>query len=235
MQSDRAINAFLESMGVDRDKKGTKRRRAGFITISRQFGAGGHGLAKAILDEMNCYANIPDLQGWKIFDKEICQMVADNPKLRVTLNSLLDETYLSRSESFLAEILMGHPPQDVVYKKVIEVVLSLASVGKVVLIGRGGACITARLPTGVRLRLAASEETRIKWISDQRRIKKKAAEKVLRERDKGRKRLVEECFGKSIDDPLLYDAVWNTDTVPVQEIARAAVRLVILRAGLQVQ
>ena len=235
MQSDRAINAFLESMGVAKSKSGAKPKGCGFITISRQFGAGGHGLANTILDEMNRHANIPDLQGWKVFDKEICQMVADDPKLRVSLSNLLDETYLSRSESFLAEILMGHPPQDVVFKKVIEVVHSLASVGKVILIGRGGACITARLPAGVRLRLVASEATRLRWITDQGKMNLKEAEKALRERDKGRKRLVDECFGKSIDDPLLYDAVWNTDTVPVLEIARSAVRLLILRTGIKVQ
>jgi hypothetical protein len=233
MQSDRAINAFLEAMSVDKDKAGRKPWGTSFITISRQFGAGGHELADAILDEMKLYPNIRLLQGWKIFDKEICQIVAENPKLRVSLNSLLDESYLSRSAAFLAEILIGHPPQDAVYKKIIEVIHSLASIGKVILIGRGGACITAGWSKGVRLRLVASEVTRLKWAIDQRLIEAKSAEKTLRERDRARKRLVSDCFGKDIDDPLLYDAIWNMDAVPVHEIAKSAVRLIMSRAGLE--
>ncbi len=231
MQSERAIRAFLESMGIDEEKAGgkVKESKDPFITISRQYGAGGHELANAILDEMRLYPGIPELQGWNVFDKEICQMVADNPNLRVPLSNLLNEEYLSQTESFLAEVLMGQSSQDAVYRKVFEVIHSLASVGKVILIGRGGSCITPKLPMGVHLRLVSSLETRLRWIMDQNRIQRREAKKILMEKDRGRKKLLQEHFGRDINDPLLYDAVWNTDTVPVEEIAKSAVSLVKYR------
>lgn len=37
-------------------------------------------------------------------------------------------------------------------------------------------------------------------------------------------------FSQDIDDPLLYDVLWNTETVPIEEAARSGVNLVQAKA-----
>ena len=48
----------------------------------------------------------------------------------------------------------------------------------------------------------------------------------MRKQDHDRLRLIKSFFAADIDDPLLYDAVWNTGTVPVEAIAEAVVSII---------
>jgi len=49
---------------------------------------------------------------------------------------------------------------------------------------------------------------------------------MIKEQDKGRSRLIKNFFNRNIDDPLLYDTLWNTDTVCIEEIARLLVGMI---------
>ena len=60
-----------------------------FVTISRQTGAGGNRLAKAIVKEMEQLPNDPLFQGWQILDREICERLVADPELKVSMESLL--------------------------------------------------------------------------------------------------------------------------------------------------
>ena len=62
-----------------------------FITISRQAGARGRTLARAILAEFEKHAKEPRLQGWNSFDEELCQLIVSDPKLNVSLSELITE------------------------------------------------------------------------------------------------------------------------------------------------
>ena len=45
----------------------------------------------------------------------------------------------------------------------------------------------------------------------------------MKEQDWNRARFVEKTYGRKIDDPLLYDGIWNTERIPVDLLAKAAV------------
>lgn len=67
-------------------------------------------------------------------------------------------------------------------------------------------------------------------------LDEKKAKELILEQDKAREKLVKVYFGKNIENSLLYDAVWNTETVSMETIARAIVAMVkekLLRAGFQ--
>jgi hypothetical protein len=224
------VQRYLEVMAYEQQRAGGPDARVGrfpFVTISRQTGAGGHSLAQALLQAMSRERE-PLFHGWQMFDQELCRVLMEDPKLRVSLQSLLTEAYRSQLEDVLCHLVLGDSPQSVVVQTTFRTLRTLATMGKVVLVGRGGACVTRGLPFGVHVRLVASEASRIARMARLFELTDTEALRLIRRQDQDRARLVAEAFHKDIDDPLLYDAVWNTDAVSVETIADAL--LVLIRA-----
>jgi cytidylate kinase len=200
-----------------------------FITISRQTGAGGHTLAEAILREMSKRSGDPLLLGWQMLDQELCQCVLADPKLNVPLEELLTEKHRSELEDSLAQIFSNATPQFAVYRRMFKLIQGLATIGKVIIVGRSGAFLTRNLPGGVHVRLVASYESRVEKMMQQFHQDRAGAEKLVRDQDESRERLVRTYFHQNISDPSHYDAVWNTDRTPIDQIARLVVEMVRLK------
>jgi len=192
-----------------------------FLTISRQAGAGGHHMANALLE---VFAEQPDQQlfgGWQIFDRRLCEMVADDPFFSNSLDSLLAEDYRTRSDEFFHQILRSSVDQRAVMERVFRVVRAVASVGKAIIIGRAGAEVTRDMDGGVNIRLIAPETIRIKGMMDYYGLDEKKARAEAARLDQARARLIKTHFKSDIDDPTLYDVMFNTGTIPIPAAARA--------------
>ena len=57
-------------------------------------------------------------------------------------------------------------------------------------------------------------------------ISEREASGWVDDQDRSRRRMVSSRFGKDIDDPLLYAAVWNTDDLSLEVIARCVSEMV---------
>ena len=196
-----------------------------FITISRQAGAGGGALAKAILAEFARHPLDPMLQGWSSYDRELCTLIVSDPELNVSLRELVTEEYRTRAEDIVS-VMLGKSFQDDVQKNIAIVIRELALVGRAILVGRGGACITRDLALGVHIRLIAPRDLRVKQMAEQFSISETEASRRVDEQDRSRTRMVKRRFGKDIDDPELYDAVWNTGSVSLEMVARCVSEMV---------
>lgn len=201
-----------------------------FITISRQAGAGGHSLAVAILKEIEKKAADPIFQGWQIFDNELCQLVMKDDRLKVPLEFLMTERFRTASEDLWAEIFKIQSPQLAVVRKVFECVRTLAKVGKVILVGRAGSCLTRDLKTGVHIRLVAPLRLRIRRVMELWGVGEGEARKLVEDWDQSRAKLIRAYFSRDIEDPLLFDAVWNTGEVSMETIARCVIEMVCQKA-----
>ena len=199
-----------------------------FVTVSREAGAGGHSVAEAILAELEKRSG-PLFQGWHIIDHEICELLSREPGLQVSYHKLITHEYHSQIQDMLNQLVAGDSPQDKVLKKIFTFFRSLASVGKVILVGRGGCVLTRNLPLGVHLRLVAPLDDRIRATMTSLGYGEKKARELIQEQDKGRKVLFRNFFNCDVSDPLLYDAVWNTAKVPAEVIARSVVDLIEAR------
>lgn len=197
-----------------------------FVTISRQSGAGGHTLALAIMEELKKEFDGGWSHGWQVMDQEICRQVAEDPAVRVPLESLLAAEYHSELEDILKELFLGYCSQNTVIRHMLHLMRDLATYGKVILVGRGASCLTRDLPTGVHVRLVAALPSRIRRMKQSMNMTENHAREMIHEQDKAREKLVKIYFGKNIEDPLLYDAVWNTDTVPMETLAKLTVTMI---------
>lgn len=194
-----------------------------FVTISRQAGAGGHLLSYVILSEFLKFKGATLFEGWHVFDKDLCEVVAKDPQLQGSMEVLVAEKYRSEFREFIESLFTGQSRQYLLYKTTFKVVRMLAVIGKVIIVGRGSALVTADLPQGIHIRLVAPKNSRVVWMMKRFKLSKEVANKAIDKQDADRRKLIKLFFQRDIDDPLLYDAVWNTGKVPLEVITRATV------------
>ncbi len=197
-----------------------------FVTISRQVGAGGRTLAEHLLKVMSQEPDQTLFGGWQICDQELCVRLVEDHQLQVSMQELLSEEYRSQIHAFFSNLLNRKSDQELVMLKMFETIRSLATVGKVILVGRASSQVTKKLTTGVHLRLVAPEEVRIKRTMQLFGQPEAETKRLVQKQDQDRERLVKSYFFTDINDPLLYDATWNTAHVPFQAIAESTVILI---------
>lgn len=196
-----------------------------FVTISRQAGAGGHTLAQTLLKEFARQSDKELFGSWEMFDQKLVAMVSDDPDLRVSVEALLAEEYHRTAEDFFRQILTSSTHQDIVVDRMFNLVRVLAEVGKAVIVGRAGSEVTRGLGPSVSVRLVAPEPRRIERMMELHGLNEKKAREAIDKHDGGRARLLKRHFKVDIDDPLLYDAIWNTGSASFEAIAKSIVAL----------
>lgn len=197
-----------------------------FVTISRQAGAGGYRLADELLVVFAQQDDQDIFGGWQVFDQKLCEIVASDPGFSKSLDSLMSEEYRHPTADIVHSVLRSSLDQDYVMGRVFRVVRALASIGKAIIVGRGGAQVTAGMSPGVRMRLIADADARVEGVMAHYGLDRKQARTHAKKLDASRARLIKAHFDADIDDPTQYDIVWNTTTASTEDIAHAVVALV---------
>ena len=221
MNSTALIRQYLRKRSESEDDLG----RFPFVTIGRQAGAGSREVADEIVRQVHGKLDATAGTGWEVFDQKLCEFIGDDTKASSALDALMTENYRSETSQFIGDMISGVSRQYASYKKIFEIVRSLALLGKVVLIGRGGAHVCKNMPLGVHIRLVASEETRVKKMAKLMGMDEKSALAKVRELEKGRARMAKTFFDRDINDPLCYHAVFNVDAGTPPEIAALIVEM----------
>lgn len=225
------IERFLHGHMYDKRDASFATRLRPFVTISRQAGAGGLTLAHALLDRFE-HEDDKELFGeWDMFDQKLVAMVAEDSDLRVSVEALLSEQYHKAAEDFFRQMFTSTTPQDIVTDRMFRLVRTIAEVGKAVIVGRAGSEVTRGLGPSVSVRLVAPEQARIAHMTELYGHSEKEATEAIARLDSGRARMMKRHFRVNIDDPLHYDAVWNTGRVSYEEIADSIVVTLKARAA----
>jgi len=179
-----------------------------FLTISRQAGTDGDAIARRVGDEL----------GWAVLNGEIVDLMAELFDLEPRMLRLVDEARASWVSDVVTDLL----PLDIIdrdtYVHHLGRVFHVAALhGEVVLVGRGANLFLPR-NRGLSVRLVGSEKHRIDHLGDREGLDHQRAKKLVDDLDHRRARLVRHYFGRDIDDPLLYDIVLNTTTLPGEEV-----------------
>jgi cytidylate kinase len=197
-----------------------------FLTIAREPGAGGHLLAHVILTDFLKQKDRALFDGWHVFDRELCQVVAEDPALQTSMESLLSEEHRSEFSDFVEGMLTGQTKQYRIDKLTLRVVRLLATLGKVIIVGRAGACVTRNMPGGIHIRLVAPLSLRIRWLTKKFKIDREEARRLITKQARDTRALVKEFFDHEVDDPLIYDAIWNTSRAGMQEISASVIEMI---------
>jgi len=184
-----------------------------WISISREWGAGGVELARRLAEELD----------WQVFGKGILTEIATNTQTLETVMEQLDERAIGGFNDYLTTLLIqGEPGQAAYLQEMVRVIWGLARQGKAIILGRGANWFLDQI-YGLRLRVVAPRQQREKEIASREGLELSEAQRMIRDSDIRQQAFILQVFGKNSDDPLGYDLVLNTSGIDLD----AAVQVVL--------
>lgn len=189
------------------------------VTVSREFGAGGSELARALGAEL----------GWPVLDADLVHRVAERLRLDDATIERFDEhppTLLHRIATVLIipqPDLYSFPPSsdlpshDVIAATSTRVIKDAAEKLPLIVVGHGAQCIFAGRTDTLHVRVVAPQPDRIRRIGKRLGVSPTAAAAMMRRADQDRQAYVHRYFHQDWNSPLLYDVQINTSRVSIEE------------------
>ncbi len=181
------------------------------ITITREYGAGGYEIARALADAL----------GWELLDRELLHRAAAVEHLADAELERLDEKAISLADRFRL-----HPPHQHYIHGLTEAARSAAARGNVVLVGRGTGQLLADAANVFHLRLAAPRQWRAGRMARQEGWTMEAALARCTQEDHIRDRFTRYFFGEAAFQPARYHAIFNTERVPLEDVVASVVGVI---------
>ena len=171
------------------------------ITISRERGAGGRGLAADLARRLDL-----EIHGVSLIDE-----IARDRRLEREVVAALDEKVRSQIDLWVEGVLKQRIfLRDNYHVALVRAVRTLAAHGGVVFLGRGANLILGE-SCSLRVLLVASLEHRIRNVMSYQGCDETVARRQIEEADAHRRRFIEKFFHVEADDPHHYDLVLHTD------------------------
>lgn len=189
-----------------------------FVTISREAGAGGTTVGEFLVEYLNVNDTLSGFK-WTLFDKNLIERVIEDYNMPPEFRHFLTEERVSEMQDTFEHLMGLHPGISKLTAKVCNTILNLASMGNVVIIGRGSNYLTRNLPHGLHVRLFADIDWRIKHISEIFGFDKKKTIEYINTEDLKRSEYVKKLFNRKVDDPLGYDMMIRTSSISFMDAA----------------
>jgi cytidylate kinase len=187
------------------------------VTLSRQTGCNTMVIASKLAEFLQ--ARDPSPCGWTVFDKNLVEKILEEHSLPKRIAAFMPEGRVPAIQDMLEELLGLHPSATTLLRETIETVLHLATLGNVILVGRGAAVITHPLSNVFHVRLVAPLEQRAEKVMKQRQITREEALEFIKKEDRGYKLYLKDCFKADSEDHMLYDLVVNSARIPPDNVA----------------
>ena len=196
------ISSWFKSL---EESKRTERREKGrpFVTISRESGAYGTTIADMLCEYLRRHERSRE-PPWVVFDKELIRKVIEEHQFPAAFQKYFVESSIPLVEDILAELFGFHPLQETLVRSMSETILRLATLGHVILVGRGANIITRRLPNGTHVRLVGSFEKRVAHMKEYLNLSQQQAREYVVKEDQDRQVYIKRYFQKDIGDVSLY-------------------------------
>jgi hypothetical protein len=201
-----------------------------FVTISRQAGAGGRTLAKALAERLTEID--PSDRPWAAWDGELVEKVAAEQRIPPSLIDSLDVEGPRRTmfQEFLDSLLTHKPEVDLdefqVYRIVARTVRALARAGRSIIVGRGGVYATSDLPGGVHLRLVAPLQDRVRHMAELLKVPERQAAKEVERIDRHRETFHRRHWHDKALLPEIFTLTLNTASMTERQMVECVLPLV---------
>jgi len=180
-----------------------------WVSISKQVGCQGMELARLVAGRLD----------WQVFDKQILEAIARETHTRERILSRLDGRAVGVLEDYLSQLLVpGDPGQVTFLQQMVRVIWTVAREGHAVFVGRGANWILdARY--GLRVRVVAPFETRIRAVAQAEKIELDTAKHRVQQEEAILAKFTRKVFRRDIDDPLGYDLMLNLGDLDLETAA----------------
>lgn len=199
-----------------------------FITISREFGAGGSTVAQLVADRLR----------WRVVDNQVVEEVARRAGLSpddVARREERGPSFIERLARALSaatpELLTNDqvdPPEadEARLVKITEQVVDDAcQEGNAVLVGRAAVALLARREDALHARLVAPVSHRIRVVAERLGLSDEEAERRIKATDANRDRYHRQWYNRDWRDPVNYHVTCNTGVLGIERTADVIVLL----------
>jgi hypothetical protein len=182
-----------------------------FATISRDAGTLGDEIAQELSQR----------QGWRIYDKEIVNHIANNNHVREDMVRQLDEKTRGLMHNMISRML--RMPENApfgceeYYESLLKTLATLAAHGNAILVGRGANFALHWMEDGLHVRITGSLETRIQRLSKSWQVSAEIARRRILEIDADRRAFIRHYFKQDVNDQNFYSLAVNTDHISVDQ------------------
>lgn len=205
---------------VAQRRKGQERAEAPFVTVSRQYGCEAMEFAQQLATTLAVESRLPPGH-WEVYNRQIIESISTEVPLAKGLVESLDTRARSGLEEFFQTLVGNAPPDIEVLKHLVRVMRALAHHGNCIIVGRGGAVLTAGVPNGVHVRLVASEKWRQESLVSRFGWDDAKARQFIREEDENRSAFFRKYLNQDVNDPLHYDLLLNVEHLSRDEQVEA--------------
>jgi cytidylate kinase len=179
------------------------------IAISRETGTQGAAVARQLAKRL----------GWPVYDRELVLRVASDMGVRQDLLESVDERRVGWLREAMTALFAGARVDDAKYFRcLVEMLISLASHGNCIIVGRGAAAALPRQTT-LRVRLVAPLRHRIEVTRRETGLTSSEAARRVDTIDRERDLFVSSHFGIDPRDPANFDVVLNVERLTHAESA----------------
>lgn len=202
-----------------------------FVTISRESGAGGSSLARALALRLN--SHLSEHTQWTVYTGNLIEELLQSQQLSPRLARFLPEDKIPEISAAIGELVGLHPNLWDLVQKTNELMRRLARSGFAIFVGRGANFATASIAHGVHVRLVGAPSHRARHFARFQQIDEAEAILENSKRDLARERYVRTHFNANIADPNAYDLMIDTGRVDLSEATELVATLVMARMPAQ--
>jgi len=177
-----------------------------FITVSEMLGTGGEAIGRQVAEMLN-YTYYGEEELFKAADK--LGFLSDVKKLDEKGPTLLDRFFSEKPKVYLDRL------QSVIYE--------VAKKGDALFFGRGSQFLLNSFDCALHVLVTGSMEKRIQRLTEQRKVGRDVAEKMIHQSDHDKRAFLRFAFDEDWMNPHLYDLILNTDKLSID----SAVKIVI--------
>lgn len=176
-----------------------------YLTVSRETGAGAAAVAAIVGDQL----------GWKVYNKNLLDLIAERYNLPRMMLDLVDETQSSWVFDALGTWMdRAVIPHQKYVRYVKSMVRSLAKRERAIFIGRAAQCCLPR-ENGMHVHLVAPLKARVERVCQREGLSPGEAKQSILEKDRGRREFVERFFHRSLDELSQFHLVLNTERLGI--------------------
>jgi cytidylate kinase len=198
-----------------------------FLTISRQYGCHGYFLGLLLVDMLN---NEPGPGApWKVYQREILERLSKETDIGADVINRLRRERPRLLVNFFRNLSSKKAPGAYeIRNRIANMIRALSYKGHCILIGMGGAGATADLENGLRVRLEAPKDWRVKRVVESEGISPVEAKLLLQKHDNERDHLRKIYAMKFRREPA-FDVVYDCSSFSLAQLTQHIIHAMKLK------